>query len=141
MSEENINPQPPSSVENPHHSASDLHSLVASCVFEEFLQPETTKDRRKYLRSLAKASLLQLAKNGAGPTLLEQVTALPHDFKVLQDYDEFQDFLSENGGLFDNEPLMRLRSQGILGYYKRQIVVVFPITVEPELIISEVDPE
>jgi hypothetical protein len=63
-------------------------------------------------------------------TLEQRIAAEPKKFMVLRNYDEFADFLYESSEYFSHEPLMTLRSEGILGRYLALTVVVLPITEE-----------
>jgi len=63
---------------------------------------------------------------------------------VLADYDAFDNFLYESREYFKHEPIMRIRSEGVMGTYFDKTVVVLPIQEEiaaPSTPLFEIWPE
>lgn len=57
----------------------DFHSLTARAVFPEFSDPKTPKDRKKFLRSLAKILNFALLYGGTAYTILESMSKVQKD--------------------------------------------------------------
>lgn len=84
----------------------------------------------------------RLTAEQAAASLIQRIADEADDFIVLPSYEDFQLFLKSGADeLFDHESLMRVRTTGVLGYYKGKTVVVLPNNAELEISFrdSEID--
>ena len=70
----------------------DFHSLTASKVFPEFNDPNTTKERRKYLRGIAKILNFSLLYGGTEHTIFENLKKIDSDITIEKCRDYYQKY-------------------------------------------------